>query len=252
MSEPALQLCYPEQGSSWSDAQSAVMNPCLERFSAQERVHWALDFLPGNAILSSSFGVQSAVMLHMVTRINPDIPVVLIDTGYLFPETYAFADRLRKDLNLDLRVFRAELTPAWQESRYGMTWEQGVEGINRYNRMNKVEPMQKALEELGAGTWFSGLRRVQSASRKDLSVLGSQGDVTKVFPLVDWGDRDIHAYLKEHGLDYHPLWKKGYVSIGDTHTSRPLGENESAENTCFLGLVRECGLHQPERYSPSR
>ena len=108
--------------------------------------------------------------------------------------------------------------------------------------------MQRALDELRVGTWFSGLRRAQSQSRRGIGVLGQHDNITKVHPLADWSDRDIHSYLKQYDLPYHPLWENGYVSIGDFHTSRPLGADESAENTRFLGMVRECGLHQPEKY----
>lgn len=248
MTEPALKLFLPTPGRQWSDSQLAVVNPCLEKMPALERVQWALDYLPDNYVMTSSFGAQSAVMLHLITRMRPEMPVVLLDTGYLFPETYHFVDQLQRRLKLNLKVYRAEQTAAWQEARYGKLWEQELEGIERYNQINKVEPMQKALQELQVGTWFSGLRRSQSRSRQDAKVLQAHDSTIKVHPLVDWSDRDIHFYLKDHDLPYHPLWEKGYVSIGDQHTSRPITVGESAEDTRFFGLVRECGLHQPERY----
>ncbi len=250
MSEPVLKLCIPQPQHSWSGTQLESVAPCLERLSAIDRVQWALDYLPGQPILSSSFGAQSAVMLHLVTRIRPDIPVVLIDTGYLFPETYAFVDELRDRLALNLKIFRSDLSPAWQEARFGRLWEQGVEGIQRYNQVNKVEPMARALDTLQAGTWFSGLRRSQSNSRREIKIVQAhQDDVVKVHPLADWTNRDIHAYLKAHDLPYHPLRDQGYVSIGDFHTSQPLSANDNDEETRFFGLVRECGLHQPDRFA---
>ncbi|SQB42349.1 phosphoadenosine phosphosulfate reductase [Citrobacter koseri] len=126
---------------------------------------WALENLPGEYVLSSSFGIQAAVSLHLVNQIRPDIPVILTDTGYLFPETYQFIDELTEKLNLNLKVYRATESAAWQEARYGKLWEQGVEGIEKYNDINKVEPMNRALKELNAQTWFAGLRREQSGSR---------------------------------------------------------------------------------------
>jgi len=243
-----LKLCKPQPGQAWSSAQLTSVTPCLERLSADERVEWALDFLPGNPILTSSFGAQSAVLLHLVTRHRPDIPVVLIDTGYLFAETYDFIDELHQRLDLNLKVFSAELSPAWQEKRWGKLWEQGKDGIERYNQLNKVEPMSRALRELDAGVWFSGLRRAQSSTRRHIGVAQRHNQVVKVHPLADWTDRDIHQYLKAHNLPYHPLWDQGYVSIGDYHTSRPLSAVENEEEARFFGLVRECGLHEPERY----
>ncbi|MBE1276413.1 MULTISPECIES: phosphoadenylyl-sulfate reductase [Enterovibrio] len=222
----------------------APINAELESLSAQERVQWALENLEGEFALSSSFGIQAAVMLHLVTQAKPDTPIILTDTGYLFPETYQFIDDLTKQLSLDLRVYRAEQSSAWQEAQYGKLWEQGVEGIQQYNRLNKVEPMRRALDELNVSTWFSGLRRDQASSRQTLPILGIQNGVFKFLPVIDWTNKDVHYYLKEHGLPYHPLWDQGYVSVGDVHTTRKLEEGMTEEETRFFGLKRECGLHE--------
>lgn len=212
--------------------------------TAEERIAWALETLPGEHIVSSSFGAQSAVMLHLTVSQKPDIPVVVIDTGYLFPETYRFIDELTAMLGLNLRVYRPEFSGAWQEARYGRRWEQGVAGIDAYNCDNKVAPMERALDELGVGTWFAGLRRSQSRSRATTSLIESSGERWKVHPIADWSDRDVYSYLKQHGLPYHPLWEKGYVSIGDTHTTQSLADARSRDDTRFFGLKRECGLHE--------
>lgn len=222
----------------------ALVNGKLEHLSAQDRISWALEHLPGNVVLSSSFGIQAAVSLHMVTRLQPEIPVILTDTGYLFAETYRFIDNLTEQLQLNLQVFRAEHSPAWQEARYGKLWEQGVEGIERYNQLNKVEPMSRALETLGAQTWIAGLRREQSSSRAQLPVLAVQRGVFKLLPIVDWSNREVYQYLTQHGLSYHPLWEEGYLSVGDTHTTRKWEPGMNEEETRFFGLKRECGLHE--------
>ncbi len=221
-----------------------TMNRELESLSAEQRVGWALERYPDRIVLTSSFGAQSAVCLHMVVSQQADIPVVLVDTGYLFPETYRFIDELSEQLSLNLRIYRAELSPAWQEARYGKLWEQGLDGIERYNRLNKVEPMQRALKELGATAWISGLRRQQAKSRQHLDVLLWRNGRCKIHPLIDWTDRDVYRYLTRHGLSYHPLWEQGYVSIGDVHTTHRLIEGMSPEETRFFGLKRECGLHE--------
>ena len=229
-----------------TSSRRAAQNVCqraLARKSAEQRVEWALGTLPGEHIVSSSFGAQSAVMLHLMTTQKPDIPVVVIDTGYLFPETYRFIDELTGRLDLNLQVYRARQSAAWQEARYGRRWEQGVAGLTAYNRDNKVEPMERALEELGVGTWFAGVRRSQSAGRAKTPLVDSSGERWKIHPIADWSDRDVYQYLKKHKLPYHPLWEKGYVSIGDVHTTRSLAEVDSTEETRFFGLQRECGLH---------
>lgn len=222
----------------------AGINATLEQMTAEERVAWALEHLTPEFMLSSSFGIQAAVMLHMVTRMRPGIPVVVTDTGYLFPETYRFIDELTDRLQLNLKVYRSEMSPAWQEARFGKLWEQDVEGIERYNKLNKVEPMERAMSELRVGTWFSGLRREQASSRSDLPVLAVQRGVFKVLPVVDWSNKDIHYYLERHQLPYHPLWEQGYVSVGDVHTTSKLEDGMTEEQTRFFGLKRECGLHE--------
>lgn len=222
----------------------AEVNNQLVKLSAQERVSWALENLPGDFVLSSSFGIQAAVSLHLVTRQQPDIPVILTDTGYLFPETYQFIDTLTEKLDLNLQVFRAEQSAAWQEARYGKLWEQGVEGIEKYNLINKVEPMNRALQTLGSQTWFAGLRRDQSGSRAHLPVLAIQRGVFKFLPIIDWDNRQVYQYLQQHGLSYHPLWDQGYLSVGDTHTTRKWEPGMAEEETRFFGLKRECGLHE--------
>jgi phosphoadenosine phosphosulfate reductase len=219
------------------------LNAWLDARDAAERVAWALDSLPGEHVLSSSFGAQSAALLHLATRQKPDIPVVLIDTGYLFPETYRFADALTERFALNLKVYRPQLGIAWMEARFGRLWEQGLEGIERYNRLRKVEPMRRALAELGARTWIAGLRRAQSESRRAIRVLELREGRWKLHPLADWSDRDVWNYAQAHDLPYHPLWEKGYVSIGDVHTTRALADGMRPEDTRFFGLKRECGLH---------
>lgn len=222
----------------------SALNVQLEKLSAIERIEWALDNLPAKFVLSSSFGIQAALMLHMVTQVMPDIPVILTDTGYLFPETYIFIEELKDELHLNLQVYRSPLSPAWQEAIYGKLWEQGTEGINLYNQINKVEPMNRALRELKAQSWFSGLRREQSKSRATLPVLSIGKGVFKILPVVDWNNRQVHEYLTKYDLPYHPLWEQGYLSVGDTHTTRKWEPGMSEEETRFFGLKRECGLHE--------
>ena len=219
-------------------------NERLEKASASERLAWASAQFGGGLVLSSSFGAQAAVMLHLATQMRPDIPVIFVDTGYLFQETYEFAERLAKRLEVNLRVYRSRRSPAWQEAIDGKRWEQGVEGIEAYNQENKVEPMNRALDELNATAWLAGLRRQQSSSREKLTVLALAKDRVKIHPIIDWTDKNVHDYLKANDLPYHPLWEQGYISIGDTHTTRKLEDGMSEEETRFFGLKRECGLHE--------
>src|SRR5579862_8277391 len=122
----------------------------LEHVTAEERVRWAVETFGDGLVMTTSFGIQSAVMLHLVTRIAPQIPVIFIDTGYLFPETYRFARELTERLQLNLKKFTPAMTAAEQEALYGKLWEQGLDGIKTYNFTNKIEPMDRAVRELGA------------------------------------------------------------------------------------------------------
>ncbi|RZG09685.1 phosphoadenylyl-sulfate reductase [Pseudoalteromonas sp. CO348] len=221
----------------------ADANALLSDKTAEQRVAWALENLPDTHFLSSSFGIQAAVMLHLLTQQQPDIPVVLTDTGYLFPETYQFIESLSERLVLNLKIYRAKQSPAWQEAVYGKLWEQGEEGIKKYNTLNKVEPMTQALRELSAGTWFSGLRRQQSSTRADKPIVELSRGTVKFYPIIDWHNRDVYQYLTKFDLPYHPLWEQGYVSMGDVHTTRKLEPGMTEEETRFFGLNRECGLH---------
>jgi phosphoadenosine phosphosulfate reductase len=237
MSLPSLELAEHNQPA------LAKLDAWLLGLTAEERVDWALRQLPGVHVLSSSFGAQSAVSLHLLTQRVPDIPVIVVDTGYLFAETYRFIDALTERLSLNLCIVRPALSPAWLEARHGELWNQGRDGLDQYNRLAKVEPMQQALADLGAGTWFAGLRRQQSLSRATTPALDHRHGRWKVHPIVDWTDRDVGRYLQRHDLPYHPLWDKGYVSIGDTHTTRRWEPGMREEDTRFFGIKRECGLH---------
>lgn len=226
------------------DHDLARVNDELRGLAAQRRIAWALENLPAHHVLSSSFGAQAAVAIHLLTKQAPEIPIIFIDTGYLFPETYQFVDELTAKLKLNLRVFRSAISPAWQEARHGKRWEAGSDGLSAYNHEAKVEPMKNALRTLEVGTWFVGLRRDQSPTRADVPFVQRSGKRFKVHPVADWSDRDVHKYLAAHHLPYHPLWHKGYVSIGDHHTTRPIHEVEHQQETRFFGVKRECGLHE--------
>jgi len=216
----------------------------LEKATAQERVKWAVDTHGDGLVLTTSFGVQAAVMLHLVTRIAPKISVIFIDTGYLFPETYRFAAELTKKLDLNLKTYVPAQTAAQQEALHGKQWEQGIDGLKRYSHLNKVEPMDRAVRDLKATAWLAGLRRSQASTRGQLPVVQHQNKITKVHPIIDWDNRTVHRYLTEHGLNYHPLWEEGYVSVGDWHSTSKLEAGMTEEQTRFGGLKRECGLHE--------
>jgi phosphoadenosine phosphosulfate reductase len=230
------------------------LNTALESASALEIIEWAATTFGEGLVMSTSFGIQSAVMLHLVTRIVPNIPVIWVDTGYLPPATYRFAEQLINDLSLNIQVYQSDISPARMEAIQGRLWQQDdVEAFNRYDQMRKVEPMQRALRDLGATAWFAGLRAEQTNHRKTLSVLERQGFPYKVLPILNWTAEDVHRYLEEHNLPYHPLKEKGYATVGDWHSSRPMTEQDEHERqTRFQGMKQECGLHLPATISEEK
>ncbi len=226
------------------DAETAqAINDWLASVDAAARVRWSLENLPGPFALTSSFGAQAAVSLHLVAVQQPDIPVILIDTGYLFPETYQFVEQLQRQLSLNIKTFSGHQNVAEFEAQHGKLWEKGREGLDQYLEIRKVEPMRRALQTLGIHTWFAGLRRSQAESRAKLNPLEVRDGRFKVHPIFDWSDRDVYLYLKAHSLPYHPLWDQGYISIGDWHSTKSLSEVDTAEELRFAGLKRECGIH---------
>lgn len=231
-----------------------LLNEKFQQADALEMIEWTAQTFGDGLVMSTSFGIQSAVMLHLVTQVVPDIPVIWVDTGYLPPATYRFAEQLITDLNLNIKVYQSPISPARMEAIYGRLWQQeDVEAFNRYDQMRKVEPMQRALQELGATVWFVGLRSQQTDHRKTLSFIEHQGDQYKVLPILNWTSEDVHTYLQEHNLPYHPLKEKGYATVGDWHSSRPMTDQDEHERqTRFQGVKQECGLHLPATISEEK
>jgi phosphoadenosine phosphosulfate reductase len=213
--------------------------------SPEAVVRWAVAEFGDGLALSSSFGAHSAAMLHLVTRIAPRIPVIFIDTGHLFPETYRFAEELRERFSLNLHVFSPRITAARQEATEGRLWEQGEQAVRRYLALNKVEPMQRGLQELEVGAWIAGLRASQTEHRRALRRVELQNSHVKIHPILDWTTADVDAYLARHHLPYHPLYHEGYRSIGGWHSTQPVAPDEDERAGRLLGAKRECGLHLP-------
>jgi phosphoadenosine phosphosulfate reductase len=227
------------------EADQARLNAELEARSPEDVVAWAGAAFGESVILSSSFGAESALMLHLVTRVLPKVRVVFLDTGYLFPDTYRFAEQLRERFDLDLRVYAPAISTARQEALWGQLWNGGQEELERYQLINKVEPMQRALRELGARAWLAGLRREQTKFRAGLKPLELQDGVFKVHPILNFTREDVRQYMAKHELPYHPLHALGYRSIGDVHSTRATREGENERDGRNLGVHSECGIHLP-------
>lgn len=248
---PALDIKRAASGTPTVQLDLARTNQRLENRTGAEIVRWARETFHDTArapdasplIMTSSFGAHSAVMLHLVATHAPGTPVVFLDTGYLFPETYGFVEELKQHLNLELRTYSAKLTAARQEALHGKLWEQGEEGVRHYLQINKTEPMQRALAELKPVAWLAGLRADQTTHRANLETVVTQDGCYKVHPLLHWRSEDVNAYLEEHNLPAHPLVSQGYRSIGDVHSTLPTVPGQHPREGRTLGKLQECGIH---------
>lgn len=220
-------------------------NRALGASTPEELIEWASQRFGDKLIASTSFGATSAVMLHLVHEVAPRTPIICVDTGYLFPETYQFAEDLIKRLELDVRFYASPMSPARQEALYGKLWEQGEEGVNRYLQINKVEPMQRAIRELGAEGWMAGLRSEQTEHRAGLRRIDRQDGCVKIHPILSWTAEEMTAYMERYDLPYHPMVEQGYRSIGDHHSTIPTTADMDPRDGRILGKTRECGLHLP-------
>ncbi|MBX3274145.1 MAG: phosphoadenylyl-sulfate reductase [Sandaracinaceae bacterium] len=239
----ALKLVPPGRDELDLDA----VNAALEGADAEEVVRWAAETFGERLVMSSSFGAQSALMLHLASRVVPRIPVIFLDTGYLFPETYQFAEALTERLGLRLEVYTPKMTAARQEALFGRLYDGDADELRRYHEINKLEPMRRALRELDAAAWLAGLRAEQTEFRAGLAPVVRQNGVYKVHPILHWTKQDVADYFDLYDLPYHPLLAWGYRSIGDVHSTVPVAPGEADDRAGrLLGDKRECGIHLPD------
>ncbi|HUO58722.1 MAG TPA: phosphoadenylyl-sulfate reductase [bacterium] len=218
------------------------LNREFEDKPAEEIVRWAVgEFGPGLA-MSTSFGAESAVLLHLVTQIHPSIPVLFTNTGFHFKETLAHRDDLVKRLKLNLRELKPGMPTEEFLAKNGKLYERDPDACCAFN---KIAPFEKALGDYQA--WITGIRRNQADTRKSAQFVENyRGKLVKVNPLLNWTSKMFWDYAQKHGLPYHPLWEKGYLSIGcspETCT-RPIRLGEDARAGRWAGKDKtECGIH---------
>ena len=227
-----------------------VVRPRLAQLSAPERLQWGLETFGEGFAVTTSFGIQSAVLLQMVADLAEQtgrfLPVIWVDTGYLPPETYLYADQLVQRLKLNLVVAQSLISSARMEALHGRLWETGQAGdLQLYHRIRKVEPLDRSLTDLGVTCWASGVRGSQTDHRRTMETLDSVRQRWSLRPLLAWSKREVYYFMEEHQLPQHPLFEQGYSSVGDWHSSGPDAGEVSGRATRFGGLQQECGIHLP-------
>lgn len=154
-----------------------------------------------HAICTTNFGPFEAVILHMVTRVKPDISVVWMDSGYATPATYRFADEITGQLKLKLQVYLPQRTRAHREAVDGPTPTLGDPRLEAFTREVKLEPFERAMREIAPKVWFTAVRAEQTAVRAAMQPVSvNQDGMLKVAPVLHWSSRQMQEYLKRHGL----------------------------------------------------
>jgi phosphoadenosine phosphosulfate reductase len=226
----------------------AELNAVFETSDPEKIVSWAVTQFGDGLVMSSSFGAESALLLHMATRLKPDIKVVMIDTGYLFPETYEFMEKLRHRFNLNVWMYRTRQDPIAYLHRAGERNPFERENVEACCNINKNEPFERAFKELQPKAWLRGTRRDQAETRKGLKHIewARRYGTFAVSPILNWRSKEIYQYMKKHDLPYHPLYEKGYASIGcnpiTCTTAIQIGED--ARSGRWKGKAKvECGIN---------
>jgi phosphoadenosine phosphosulfate reductase len=221
-----------------SELLSGVL-PSARELAAFEHAHpieilrWAADRFGDGLVVTTSFG--DATLAHLVSRAIPDADVVLLDTGYLFAETQWYAEQLRDQFGINLRLVR----PA--ADAVANLWGSDPD---RCCAVRKVEPLERALA--GKSAWVTGLRRADSPSRAAAPIVHHDllRDIVKINPIATWTDAEVDHYNAVELLPEHPLSALGYASIGCWPCTRPVGEGEDARAGRWAGTAKtECGLH---------
>jgi phosphoadenosine phosphosulfate reductase len=193
--------------------------------------------------VTSSFQAEDMVVVHMVREVFPEVPVIFLDTGYHFAETYEYRDRLSSDWHLNLVNILPSLTVAEQESQFGILNQTAPD---RCCALRKVGPPFASLEPYGV--WFTGLRREQAKTRANMKAvdaftLPSGKQLQKISPLADWTTKDVWQYAAQHNIPLMKLYDKGYTSIGcEPCTSLPFDPNDPRSGR-WGGRKVECGIH---------
>ena len=224
----------------------SATNKDLEKLSAQDQLQWGLEKFDERFFLTTSFGIQSAVLLHMTAILTSTKKpkVIWIDTGYLPKETYKYADKLTKLFELDLVVAQSLISPARMEALHGRLWETGLQkDLEKYHQIRKVEPLEKSFSNLNVHCWASGVRKGQTKNRQTMTHIDFIRDRLTLRPLLNWTKKDIFYYMEKNNLPQHPLFEKGYSTVGDWHSSTAESNDSKGRATRFGGLSEECGIH---------
>ncbi len=198
------------------------------------------ELFPGKVALVSSFGAESSVLLHLLSRVEPAAPVVFLDTGRLFAETLEYRTQVTERLGLtDVRTIRPDPQRLREEDPHRALW---MTNPDLCCHIRKTEPLQRALA--GFDAWFTGRKRFQGGQRARLDVFEADGNRVKINPLARWEPSDLTDYIARHDLPKHPLVARGYPSIGCVPCTSRVEAGEDPRSGRWRGSDKdECGIH---------
>jgi len=213
-----------------------------ETWPAEEVLEWTFQMFRGEVELASGFGAEGVALIDMAVRLRSDVRVHTLDTGFLFPETYALIEQIERHYGIQVERVRSEVTPEQQEQKYGgALWKRNPD---QCCSMRKVEPLRKKLSGLQA--WVTAIRREQTPDRALARKLewDTRFGLVKINPIVDWSSDMVWQYIRANGVPYNPLHDRNYPSIGCTHCTRPVAPGDDPRSGRWAGLGKtECGLH---------
>ncbi len=222
-------------------AEAAALNARYGGRDASGAIALAVnDLFPGRVALVSSFGAESAVLLHLLSEVDRTVPVIFLDTGRLFAETLQYRTRLVEHLGLaDVRSVTPDADRLRGADPHRALW---MTNPDLCCQIRKTEPLARALK--GFDAWFTGRKRFQNAVRAELRPFEADGERIKINPLADWSADDLHAHIARHRLPEHPLVAQGYPSIGCVPCTSRVAPGEDARAGRWRGLEKtECGIH---------
>lgn len=211
--------------------------------SPEDILRWAWQTFGSGVVMSSSFQTQSVPLLHMISRVCPEMAVVFIDTGLHFPETLAFRDELQERFGLHLKVIRPEFGPEENDDQMYR------DDPDRCCYIRKVRCMYTFLHNDEIGAWVTGIRRTQTHERSNISELQPRPDgILHIHPLARWTTAQVMEYISKYDLPVHPLFDKGYTSIGcGPCTKAVAATDDERQGRWYWTDKTECGLLQPPR-----
>lgn len=235
----------------FSPAELAELNARFATAHPSDILRWAADTFGDGLVMTSSFGADSMCTIHLATQVMPDIRIIVVNTGYLFPQTLAFMEAMRQQYKLNVQEFHTHNDPIVWLSVNGEPDPRVRNDRDACCGANKHAVLDRAMKAFAPAAWIRGVRADQTEERAQMQTVQwhRRNNCWAISPLLRWKSRDIFYYMKEHGLPHHPLYDEGYVSIGcnPVTCTRAVGEGEDARAGRWSGSdKKECGINLDE------